>query len=176
MPTQSWVSLAPPTFWTADGTALANSTTLTSISPAPDVVIPANYLQIGSRIRVTGTGRFGTTATPTLTLGVYYGGAAGVALATTGALTTPAGAVNMTWYLQAIIDVRTNGTTGTAMCTGLVAGLTSATAVNLIPATAPATATIDTTAAKALVLGATWGTANASNTITCHSWMVETLA
>ncbi len=36
-----------------------------------------------------------------------------------------------------------------------------------------ATATIDTTAAKALTIGAQWGTNSASNTITCHHFGVE---
>jgi hypothetical protein len=43
-----------------------------------------------------------------------------------------------------------------------------------MPATAAArTVTIDTTAAKAISIGAQWGTANASNTITCNDISVK---
>jgi hypothetical protein len=34
----------------------------------------------------------------------------------------------------------------------------------------------DTTTAKALVLGATWGTNSASNTLTVHQWLVESVS
>jgi hypothetical protein len=44
-----------------------------------------------------------------------------------------------------------------------------------IPATALATVAIDTTAAKVLSVGATWGTNSASNTLTLHGFLIESL-
>jgi hypothetical protein len=177
MPSQSWVALVP-SLPAADGTALANSVTLTAISPLPDVTIPANFLAVGSRIRISATGRYSTTATPTLNLGIYYGGVGGVAAGVTGAITMPSTVTNLTWALEAYITIRTAGSAGTGMCTGKVQygnAATTALAI-MLPSSAPATFVADTTTAKTLVLGATWGTASASNTITVHDWLVESLA
>lgn len=168
---QYWVAPLSP-LHTADGSALANSTTLTDISPTPNITLPANLLEVGSLIRVTAFGRFSTTGTPTLLLGVYWGAVAGTAIMTTGAVTTPSGVTNQTWRFEGEFRVRTVGSSGTAMGVGVAENI-STVATNMAPATAPATATIDTTSAKALTLGAQWGTANASNTITCHHFDVE---
>ena len=177
MPSQSWVALTPSLPF-ADGTALANSITLTAISPLPDVTIPANFLFAGSRLRITAAGRYSTTATPTLNWGIYYGGVGGVAAGVTGAITMPTTVTNLTWTLDATLTVRTAGSTGTGLVTGSVTYGSSATASLsvMIPSSAPATFVADTTTAKTLVLGATWGTASASNTITVHEWLVESLA
>lgn len=160
---------------TTDGAALLSSTTLTSIGAAPDYTLLPNSLLVGSLVRVRAFGRFSTSATPTLLLGVYYGGAAGVALCATAAVTTLSGAANNTWFFEADINVRTVGSSGTAMSVGKVTGVSTATGVNLAPATAPAVATIDTTAAKSIVLCAQWGTNSASNTITCHHLAIDTV-
>lgn len=172
---QTWEASLSAGMHIADGAALANSTTLTDISPTPIVTLGANSLLPGSKLRVTAYGRFSTTGTPTLLLGAYYGAVAGTALATTGALTTASGVTNLTWKFQVIISVRTIGSSGTAIAIGEAAGITAATATALVPASAPAAATIDTTSAKSLTLGAQWGTASASNTITCHSFDVESI-
>lgn len=159
-----------------DGTALATSTTLTKISPAPDYVLPSGLLIPGSVLRLTAAGRFSTTGTPTLLLGFYYGDVSGVALATTGALTTASGAANLTWRFEALMVVRSIGAAGTAMTIGEAGGITGATTKNLAPASAPAVATINTTIANILSVGAQWGTSSASNSITCHQFLVESVA
>ena len=169
---QYWVAPLSP-LHTADGTALANSTTLTDISPSPSIVIPANLLEVGSLVRVKAWGRFSTTATPTLLIGIYYGGVSGVAVCATSALTSISGATNTTWRLEGEFRVRSVGSSGTVIGAASAYGITATTAVAMAPATAPATATVDTTAAKALTVGAQWGTASASNTITCHHFDVE---
>lgn len=169
---QYWVAPLSP-LHTADGSALANSTTLTDISPTPPIVLPANLLEPGSLVRVYAAGRFSTTGTPTLLVGLYYGAVAGTAICATSAITTASGVTNLTWEFEASFRVRTVGTSGTALGTGKLYGVPAATSVNLAPASAPATATIDTTAAKALTIGAQWGTASASNTITCHHFDVD---
>ena len=177
MPYMVWESLLNSPQPTAAGTPLANSVSLTDISVAPPFVLPANFLQPGSALQFTAFGVFSTTATPTLLLGVYYGGVAGTALATTGAITTGSAVTNVPWRLELTATVRTVGATGTAMSQGQYQMGTSVSAWNSLPFpnTALATVSIDTTAAKALTIGAQWSAANASNTITCHGFLVESL-
>lgn len=180
MPAQFWESMINSPAATVDGSALASSTTLTTISPSsttsPDFVVPANWLYAGQVLRVRGTGRYSTTGTPTLLIGAYWGGSAGVSLANTGAVTTASGVSNVTFLYMLDIFIRSIGTSGTAMCVGSCQGLASAViSTTLVPTSAPAVATIDTTAAKALVLAAQWGTNSASNTITCHTWSIEAI-
>jgi hypothetical protein len=168
---QYWVAPLSPLF-TADGSALASSTTLTDISPTPNITIPAYLLELGSLLRWRAYGRFSTTGTPTLLLGLYYGAVAGTVICATSAVTTPSGVTNQSWVYEGEARVRTAGSSGTILGAGVAYNITTA-AVNVSPATAPATATIDTTAAKALTIGAQWGTNSASNTITCHHFSVE---
>lgn len=159
----------------ASGAALASSTTLTDVSPTPNITIPANYLQPGMLIRVKAAGTFSNTATPTLLLGVYYGAVAGTALAATSAITTTTGATNWQWTVEYVGRVRTIGSSGTIMGYGAVDLGTSLTAVTHrpIPETALAAVTIDTTAAKAITLGAQWGASSASNTLTCVHFDID---
>lgn len=177
MPGQFWSALLNSPQPTAAGTALANSTTLTDISQAPQFTLPANYLQAGSALRFTAFGVLSTTATPTILLGVYYGGVAGTALAVTPATTTGSGVTNVPWRLELTTTVRTTGSSGTAMSQGFWDLGTAVTAVTHLPlpGTALATVTIDTTAAKTLTVGAQWSAASASNTITLHGFYVESI-
>lgn len=178
MPLMTWEALLNSPQPTSAGTALANSTTLTDISVAPQFTLPANYLLAGSALKFSAYGTFSTTTgPPTLLLGVYYGGVAGVALATTGAFTTTASVTNVPWHLELLTTVRTNGLTGTAMSQGFCDFGTSVSAVTHapVPNTALSTVTIDTTAAKALTIGAQWGGASASNTVTLHGFYIESL-
>jgi hypothetical protein len=172
---QLWTYPLPSIGNVASGTALASSTTLTDVSPAPQLTFPANFLTSGQVIRVRAAGTFSNTSTPTLLLGVYYGGVAGTALAATSAITTTTGATSWQWQVEYIGRVRTVGSSGTIMGFGWVDLATSLTAVTHrpIPETALATVTIDTTAAKTITLGAQWGTNSASNTLTCVHFDVD---
>jgi hypothetical protein len=177
----------PAQFWRAvlnapgvgAGTALANSTTLTDISPAPQLVLPANYLYVGQRLRLTANGIFSTTGTPTLLLGGYYGGVAGTLLAATAANTTGSGAASWPWQLFLDILVKTIGSSGTVWCNGQVTlstTLAGAASFYNLPTTQTQPITINTTTANALTVGAQWGTASASNTITCEDAYIEALS
>ena len=172
---QTWVEVGNSPIPTADGTALASSVSLTAISPNsttnPPFTIAANRLFPGAALRVTAYGRLSTTLTPTLNLGLYYGGTAGTALGTTGAITMTSGVTNVPWKLEALIVCRSIGTSGTLFTQGTVHGISGTAGVSVvpIPASAPAAVTVDTTASKTLDLGATWGTSSASNTITRRS-------
>lgn len=150
------------------------------MSLAPQVVLPANFLQIGSAIRCTGWGTFSNTATPTLLLGVYYGGVAGVALAATTAITTITAATIWPWRVQTETTVRTVGASGTALTQGfclMPASITQYQAAYAMPASASATAvTIDTTTAKAITLGAQWSASSASNALFVQQFLVESVA
>ena len=174
---QFWRSLVGNQVGVGAGTALANTTTLTDISPAPQVVIPANYLYVGQRLRITAYGIYSTTGTPNLTLGVYYGGVAGTLLAATAANATASGAASYPWKLSLDIFVRTAGATGTVWCNGQAdvgSALTAYTGYAL-PVSQTQPITISTVAANALTVGGTWGTASSSNTITCEDAYIETL-
>lgn len=180
---------------TASGTAINTSTTETILFP--NVTIPANYLQDGRALRLTAFGVYGTTATPTLIFKVRWGGVAGTVLAATGANVMTSGVgggASMTadWSFSAIIQTRSNGSSGTLMTMGevvyytstlgtagtvtqygmpaiLVSGATGA------PGTAAAVSTVDLTADTALSLTALWGTSNAANNIQGLVYTIETL-
>lgn len=177
MPLQSWEAVLNVPGEGA-GTAYANSSAATDISPTPQLTLPAGYMYIGQRIRVVGYGIFSTTGTPNLTLGVYYGGVAGTLLCGTGAVATGSGAASWPWRIQAEIYVRSLGSSGTVWANGLVFLGTSLTATSTlwIPNSQTQPITINTTTANALTVGATWGTASASNTITCEDAYIEAIS
>lgn len=175
---QTWESLLNGPAQVTAGTALASSVTLTDVSPTPNAVIAANSLVPGSVIRLTAFGVLSTTGTPTLLLGFYYGGVAGVALAATTAVTMGSGVTNVPWRMEYQGIVRSVGSSGTIMGQGVVWHGTSVSAwTNIpLPQTALATVTIDTTTAKNVTVGAQWGTSSASNTLRCDAILVESVA
>ena len=177
MPLQSWEAVLNVPAEGA-GSALANTTTITDISPTPQLTLPAGYMYIGQRLRVIGYGIFSTTGTPNLTLGVYYGGVAGTLLAGTGTVATGSGAASWPWRLQLEIRVVTLGSSGTVWCNGWVTASSSLTATTLlwIPNSQTQPITINTTTANALTIGATWGSASSSNTITCEDMYIEAIS
>ncbi len=160
------------------GTALASSTTLTDISPAPQVVLPANYLFLNQRLRITAYGIYSSTATPTLLLGGYYGGVAGTLLAATAANAVASGAASYPWQFFLDIYVRTVGSSGTLWCNGRASVGSSLTAYTdyALPSSQTPPITINTTTANALTVGAQWGASSSSNTITVEDAYFETLA
>lgn len=175
MARQYWATPIGP-FHTADGTAYATSTTLTDVSPTPPIVLPANLLEQGSELEIRAHGQFSNTGTPTLLIGIYFGGVAGAALAATSAVTTTTGATAWPWILDYRGVVRAVGTSGSINGEGRIYLGTALTAftVRPIPETAAGrTVTIDTTAAKSVTIGAQWGTSSASNTLTCNDISVK---
>lgn len=174
---QYWNASVPP-FASSDGTALASSTTLTDISAAPQIVLPANLLEVGMRIRLEAFCTFSTTGTPTLLLGFYYGGVAGSALAASSAVTTGSAAASWSVIMRYLGQVRAIGASGSIVGQGQLLLGTSLTAFSARPipeVAASRTVAIDTTGAKALTVGAQWGTSSASNTITCNDFTVTLL-
>jgi hypothetical protein len=174
---QYWSSTIPP-FQIADGTALASSTSLTDVSLAPQVTLPANTLEIGMKLQLEAFGQFSNTSTPTLLLGFYYGAVAGSALAASSAITTTTGAAAWPWMLRYRGQVRAVGSSGSIVGQGELLLGTALTAFTVRPipeVAASRTVTIDTTTAKALTVGAQWGTSSASNTLTLNDFTVTLL-
>lgn len=174
------------TWATADGTAIASTASETIIFP--NVTIPGNYLQDGRVLRLVAYGRHSTTGTPTLTFRLRWGGVAGTVLAASGAITTGSAVSNAMWRLEALIQVRSNGSSGTVFTVGevelgedtanSVGSATNATAVGLMGSAGvatPAAVTVDLTADTALSITATWSASSASNTLTGHVYTIEAL-
>jgi len=173
---------------TADGTAVANTTTETILFP--NLTIPANYLQDGRVLRVTAYGRYSTTGTPTLVFKLRWGGVSGTVITQSTTITGGSTITNALWKEEAFVQVRSNGATGTVFSVGeafLGSGLTtpavgSATAApgfSLMGSAAsqitPAAVTVDLTADTAFSLTGTWSAASASNTITGHVYVIEAM-
>jgi hypothetical protein len=175
MARQYWVAPIPP-FHTADGPAVTGGTVLADMSPAPPIVLGGNLLEVGSRLEFQAYGRYTSAATPgTAVLGVYLGAsasaiAAGMALAVTATLTLPASQTNRTWRMEGNAAVRSVGTTGTIIACMEFSNVTAG-ATDLAPSTAPAAATVDTTANLSARLGVTPSLATQS--WTCHHWGVR---
>jgi hypothetical protein len=168
MPGMTWKSLLNSPQPSAAGVALANSTSLTAISVAPQYVLPANFAFPGSSLSFAAWGVLSTTTgPPSILIGVYWGGVAGVALATTGSVATTASVTNVPWRIELDTTIWTTGTGGTANSQGKFWLGTSVSAWTSLPMPniAQATVSVDTTAAKELSVGAQWSAASASNTI-----------
>ena len=174
---------------TANGTAVANTATETILFP--NVTIPANYLQDGRALRVIAHGQWGNTVTiaSTLTFRLRWGGVAGTVICASPAVITPATATTAAiWSLEAIIQTRSNGSTGTVFTMGTLrlyedAAATFGTVLNYgviqpmgsAGVTSPAAVTVDLTADTALSLTVAWDETGAANTITGHIYTIESL-
>lgn len=163
-----------------DGTALANSSSATSIIPASrKILLPAGFFdRVGKQLRVRAAGRISTVVTTpgTLTLDirlnsdvVFTGGASGT-------LNT-AGTTNLTWEMEVVLTCRAIGTSATVMGIGrlITAALSAATPIMLLPASVPVVSAdvFDSTVSNTVDLFATWSVANASNSITLHQFSIE---
>lgn len=171
---------------TADGTAIASTTTEAIIFP--NVTIPANYLQDGRLLRLRAYGRHSTTGTPTLTFAVRWGGVSGTVIAQTGAITCGSGVTAAMWQVEVMVQVRSNGASGTVFAVGhavlgedaagSVGSATNASHEGFMGSAGvatPAAVTVDLTADTALSLTADWSANSASNTLTGHTYSIEAL-
>jgi hypothetical protein len=173
----------------ANGSANANTSVVTVISPASGVgYCPANFwlpsYGVSKSLLVKAFGVLSTTATPTITMAIYgdtaQNTASGTPLATTGAVTTSSGVTNINWSLEVIISNVTTGSSGTFISDGMFTmynASTTATAWTAArcssSAANPNTAsTLSTQSAYYIELAATWSAASASNTIQVYSYTV----
>lgn len=179
---------------TAAGTAVATSATETIL--IPNVTIPANFLQDGRALRITASGAYGThSATMDQYIALRWGGVSGTVISKTALNMLTAsmgGGASMTanWYLEAIIQTRSNGATGTLFTNGFVTyssatlatggtianyGLTVPLVSGASGGTTPVVATVDLTADTALSLTVKWNTSNAANSIRCDMYHIEAM-
>lgn len=137
-------------------------------------------MQDGRCLRLKAFGKLSTTATPTMTFAIRWGGVTGTLLATTEAVTCASGAANTAWSIEAIIQTRSNGATGSLLVMGdcrvnLTASTQTAGVFGVSGFDAPAPVTVDLTIDQALSLTADWSASSASNTITGMAYTLEAL-
>lgn len=163
----------------ADGSAFTTFTTFQDVSPSPQLVIPQQMMDVGMELVIEADGEFSTTGTPTLSIGAWFNGSAGAAptsiLAQSSAITTGSGAAAWPWALRWAGRLRAIGASGSFKGTGSLMLGTSLTAVSVVPVPitqALRTVSVDTTANRAVGVGAAWGTSSASNSITCYNLRV----
>ena len=163
---------------TSDGAAVHTTTTETIIFP--NVTIPANYMQDGRTLRLRVFGKLSTTATPTITFAVRWGGVGGTLLATTEAITCASGAANTAWAMEVILQTRSNGSTGTILAMGevqvnLTASTVTAGVFSVSGFDAPAAVTCDLSTDTALSVTCDWSASSASNTLTGMVYTIESM-
>lgn len=164
----------------ADGAAFSAFTTFQDVSPAPQLVIPQQMMDVGMELVLYAHGEFSTTGTPTLSIGFWFNGTAGAAptsiLAQTTTTTTGSAAAAWPWEAWWRGRLRAIGASGSFKGTGTLNLGTSLTAMASpipMPVTQGArTVTVDTTQPRAVGVGAAWGTSSASNSITCYNLSV----
>ena len=170
------------------GTAKANFTSYQDIAgiASDNGSLPKCYpgdLRKGTKLQMEAFGEFSTTGTPTLSIGGIFGAtpaaAGGTAFAQSAAITTGSAAAAWFWHWNAWFVVTQTGTSGQMVGGGILDLATSLTAFGVgvpCPVTAGArTVTINTDAINLWGLGAAWGTASASNTITPYGFRVENM-
>ena len=160
-----------------DGAAFNSFTTFQDVSPAPQLVLPQQMMDVGLELFLYANGEFSTTGTPTLSIGFWFNGSAGAAptsiLAQTTTVTTPSGAAAVPWEAWWRGRLRAIGASGSFKGIGTAhigASLTAYNTPSPMPTTQAArTVTVDTTQNRAIGVAAAWGTNSASNTITCYN-------
>lgn len=175
-----------------DGTALATSTTETTILPAVcKIVLPSGYInRIGKRFIVRASGRISNIVTTpgTLTFRVKLGPTANIAVATSQAISLNVVAkTNVGWFLDLELTVRAigSGTTATIMAQGtwqsqsvVGSGVPTASGAGsaMWQAATPVVGTgFDSSVANQIDLTAQWSVSNAGNSIQLHTFALEDL-
>lgn len=163
----------------ADGPALTNTTTKTSILPAQAKYTPnQQFWTVGKQLHIMARGRVSTFTSGTLILGVAVGAVDAFA---SQALTMVASQTNQTWELDLLLTARAVGAGGSATANLLTTGnLTAAAAITAaitnLPASAPAVGTsFDPAGLGVIDLMATWSVSNAANSIQVHQYILEEL-
>lgn len=191
MPDNSYESVLITT--QGDGSALSNSTSPTSLLPsgAKTKIWPSFFRTPEKAMRFTAHGRISTVVTTpgTLTLALRFidSAATSVDVFTSGAMTLNTTAqTNTPWILQATLVCRAIGSSSTlfgfgtwtshavigSSAIGTAGGGTQLLPYNTSPAVGTA---FNGTLENQVDLFATWSVANASNSITLHSFLLESL-
>lgn len=161
---------------TVDGAAFTTFTTFQDISPAGQMVVYPPDLVVSKEIWLDADGEFSNTGTPTLSIGFWINGAAGAApttiLAQSSAITTASAVTGVPWQAWWRGRIRATGPTGSIVGQGGLRLGSSLTVFNTdvpIPVSkALRTVAPDLSVARAVGVGAAWGTSNAANSITVN--------
>lgn len=148
------------------GNTIANTGSDTAFNSS--YTVPANTLSAGDVVRLKLWGIYSTALTPpTITVKVKIGG---TTVLNTGAITTVGNVSSAGFFMDIDLSFFTIGASGTcdAQAYGEYAtALTTGLSIN-VPNSS--TTTIDTTVDELIQVTITWGTASASNTITCRQF------
>ena len=150
--------------------SLTNSTVLTNILTT---TIPTNSLQVGStfKIKILGTLAWGATA-GTLTFTPQLGGTASTM--TPQMAQQGSSAAAQVFSCELLLTVRSTGAAGSYMAYGMGEALNGTNVVPIVPTTATATATVNTTAATpTLQIAAQWSSAAVGNVLTVTNATLE---
>jgi hypothetical protein len=156
-----------------DGAAFNTFTTFQDISPAPGILIPQQSMEQTLELYLYAAGEFSNTGTPTLAIGFWFNTAATV-LAQNALTTTVTGAVSWPWQawwrgrLRAAGPGSSGGSwngQGEVKVGGSLTAWQSGFPAPIPTTLAARTVACDVTAARAVGVGAAWGTSSASNTI-----------
>lgn len=183
MPQFPWAAPVPP-LSSADGTPNTTAV-LADVSPGGLVIgaaktIYPGMLSVGTVIRLRARGEVtqGTTGN-TLSIGFWWGGVAGTAIAALAGVTVGVSATAWPWWLEWEGEVRATGSAGSVKGCGYLSPPTSLAAdqANIpVPATAAArTVTLDMSAAKAVTVGAAFSATTGGVSVTCYSLTAELL-
>ena len=165
------------TIYTSTGDAVVvNTTTESSLTGVGygTTELPAHFFIPGKTVRIAANGYYSTVAVPgTLNFKIKLGS---TVMATTAAQTAPSAITNELWKIEAPITCRVVGSAGSGMSQSTFefksTALGTFSAWDMINT---ANVALDTTSGQILDLTATWGTADAGNSITCTNFIVETL-
>lgn len=157
------------TFTQTASVTVANTITETTLtgSGIGSLTLNANYLTVGKSIRIRASGFHSAVSNPNIRIRVKFG-------STTILDTTSVSSRNSTnggWTIDAVIACRTTGVSGTVIGQGQY----TETGGNVHQMVNTTTTTVNTTTSQAITVTAEWGTASASNTITCTNLEVEAL-
>jgi hypothetical protein len=180
---QPWVQCVATA--AANGSAVANTTTTTTLLPTTALWgCPANFFsRAGQKFRIQAGGTIGTKSSTvgTLAIVVYMGSNAALTV-TLASYSPPTSSLSSLacWQLEAIGTWLVTGAAGTASLQGtgwwsIMNGTTASSVASDTINIATVSSSIDTTVANTFDLRATWGTANASNTITLTTYSLETM-
>jgi hypothetical protein len=162
-------------------TTVANTVTETVIA---SMTVPANDAVVGAvyRIKAWGTISAAAATTPTMNWKWKIGGTGGYQMAQSQNRTAAtAGITNRAWQCVGEVVCLATGASGSFQ--GSLLTIEGWSVTGGPPIVAPATildgitpGTRDSTASQQICLTATWGTANASNTLTCLGYYAERIA
>lgn len=171
---------------TADGAAVNTTTTETIVFP--NITIPGNYMQDGRVLRLHARGRWGATGTPTYTWAIRWGGVGGTVLCSSGVATVSAQTAAQ-WRMEAILQTRSNGATGSIFAQGnVLMGTATAPTFGTVTnygvevmmgsagiATPAVVSSLDLTTDTALSFTIDFSASDAANAVTGHIYTLETL-